>query len=106
MTIFILSFLTFKCDLNLQPTNLRFVFTKNPNLKKEFFFFFFFFFGGGGGGGGGWRGAWGWGRGIWMVRQTGPNQFAPSTSSKLGASECINVQVMSLTSSIYDHFII
>ena len=28
------------------------------------------------------------------------------TSSKLGAKQCINVQVMSLTSSDYDHFII
>ena len=36
----------------------------------------FFFCGGGGGGGGGCR---------WIHRQTGPNQFAPSTSSKLGA---------------------
>ena len=25
------------------------------------------------------------GRGRWMDRQTGPNQFAPSTSSKFGA---------------------
>ena len=41
----------------------------------------FFFWGGGGGGGGG------WGRvgGRCMDRRTGPNQFAPSTSSKLGA---------------------
>ena len=40
------------------------------------FFFYkksdFFFLGGGGGG-------------KWMDRQTGPKQFAPSTSSKLGA---------------------
>ena len=43
-----------------------------------------------------------------MDRRTGPNQFAPSTSSKLGAKQCINLQVMVLTSSIYryDHFII
>ena len=27
----------------------------------------------------------GWGRGRWMDRRTGTNQFAPSTSSKLGA---------------------
>ena len=40
-------------------------------------FFFFFFFGGGGGGGGV--------RGRLMDRQTVPNQFALSTSSKLGA---------------------
>ena len=52
------------------------------------------------------RGRGGRGRGRWMDRGTVPNQFAPSTSSKLGASQCINVQVMSLTSSIYDHFII
>ena len=45
----------------------------------------FFFLGGGGVGGvGGWR-VWGEGRGRWMDRRTGPNQFAPSTSSKLGA---------------------
>ena len=48
----------------------------------------------------------GGGRGRWMDRRTGPNQFAPSTSSKLGALQCINVQVMSLTSSMYDHLII
>ena len=30
--------LTFKCDFDLQPTNLRFFFTKNPNLKKKNFF--------------------------------------------------------------------
>ena len=51
----------------------KFFSTKIPNLKK-----FFFFFGGGGGGRGG-------GRGRWMDRRTGPIQFAPSTSSKLGA---------------------
>ena len=45
-------------------------FTKNPNL------IFFFFFGGGGGGG--------WERGRWVDSRTGSNQFAPSTSSKLG----------------------
>ena len=69
--------------------------------------------GGGRGGGGlesvnffhkesnGGRGAGGRGRWIrWMDKGTVPNQFAPSTSSKLGASQCINVQVMSLTSSI------
>ena len=33
-----------------------------------------------------------------------PKPIAPSTSSKLGTLHCINVQVMSLTSSIYDHF--
>ena len=36
----------------------------------------YFFWGGGGGGGG---------RGRWTDRRTDPNQFAPSTSSKLGA---------------------
>ena len=41
-------------------------FTKNPNLKK-----FFFFWGGGGEG----RGGVGGGRGRWMDRRTGPNQF-------------------------------
>ena len=46
-------------------------FTKNPNL------IFFFFLGGGGGGGG-------WERGRWVDSRTGSNQFAPSTSSKLG----------------------
>ena len=46
-------------------------------------------------------GVFGGGRGRWMVRRIGPNQFAPSTSSKLGAQQCINVQVMSLTSSIF-----
>ena len=46
-------------------------FTKNPNLKKKFFFF-----GGGGAAGEG---------GRWTDRQTtSQNQFAPSTSSKLG----------------------
>ena len=47
--------------------------------KKQFFFFL----GGGGGEGAGWGEA-----------QTCPNQFAPSTSSKLGAKKCITVQVM------------
>ena len=48
-------------------------FTKNPNLKNFFFE------------GGGKKGAgvvWG---DRWMDRRTGPNQFHPSTSSKLGA---------------------
>ena len=36
--------LTFKYDLDLQPTNIRFFVTKNQNL------IFFFFLGGGGGG--------------------------------------------------------
>ena len=40
----------------------------------------FIFFGGGVQGG---RGGEVWGR--WTDRLTGPNQFAPSTSSKLGA---------------------
>ena len=46
-------------------------FTKNPNFN-------FFFWGGGRRGGGGLGGRW-------MDIRTGPNQFAPSTSSKLGA---------------------
>ena len=41
---------------------------------------------GGGGGGGGVRGGGGVGSGDrWMDRRTGPKQFAPSISSKLGA---------------------
>ena len=64
------------------------------------FFFCFFFFGGGGGGGGvgGQRGVSEFlqrikikkkniflgGRGRWTDGQSGPNQFAPSPSSKLG----------------------
>ena len=71
-------------------------FHKESKSKKKFFFFFFL----GGGGGGGRAG------GRWMDRRTGPHLFAPSTFSKLGPKQCINVQVMSLTSSIYDHFII
>ena len=52
-----------------------FLFTQNPNLKRIFF-------------GGGVRGAARWCGGVggrWMDRRPGPNQFAPSTSSKLGA---------------------
>ena len=61
-----------------QPTIF---FTKNPNLKKEDFFFW----GGGDGGGSGVSGCGGGGgRGRWMDRGTVPNQFTPSTSSKLG----------------------
>ena len=41
------------------------------------------------------------GRGRSMDRRTGPYQFPPSTSSKLGAQQCINVQVMSLTCLIF-----
>ena len=79
------------------PTH-EFFFTQNPNLKKNCVC------GGegggghkeskakrnwGGGGGGGkvWWGEWGWGE-VYvdgLDRRTGPNQFAPSTSSKLGA---------------------
>ena len=44
--------------------------------------------------------------GRWTDRRAGPYQFTPSTSLKLGAKQCINVQVMALTSSIYDYFII
>ena len=46
------------------------------------------------------------GRGRSTDRRTGRNQFAPSTSLKLWAQQRINVQVMALTSSICDHFII
>ena len=46
-------------------------FTKNQNLKKKNNIFVSW----------GWRG---W-RDIWTDRRTGPNQCAPSTSSKLGA---------------------
>ena len=45
-------------------------FHKESKSKKKNFFFF-------------WRGGGGeagWGRGRWMDRRTGPNQFAPSTS--------------------------
>ena len=66
-----------QAETNLQPTNLRSFFTKNPNLKKRRIFFS----GGGGGGGGGWVVRVGVGKGY----MDGPNQFAPSTSSKLGA---------------------
>ena len=59
-----------------QKNRPKLFFTKNPNLK--FRIFFLFFWGGGGGGGG----AGGMGR--WTDRRTGPNQFAASTSSKLG----------------------
>ena len=55
-----------------------FFFTKNPNLKKKHFFL-----GGAGVGVGGGLGVGVGGR--WMDSRTGPNQFAPSTSSKLGA---------------------
>ena len=44
--------LTFNCDLDLQPTNLRFFFMQNPNLKKEKFFFWVGCMWGGGMGGG------------------------------------------------------
>ena len=53
-----------------------FCFHKESESKKKNAFFW----------GGGWdEGAGGRGRGRWMDRRTGPNQFAPSTSSKLGA---------------------
>ena len=69
--------MTFKCDLDLQPTNLRFFFTKNPNLNKKNYFFFIFLcdWGGGGVSGGG--------------LDAGPNQFAPSTSLKLGHNNAL-----------------
>ena len=47
--------LTIKCDPDLQPTDLRIFFTKNPNRKKNIFFL--------GGGGGVGRGEGGGGRG-------------------------------------------
>ena len=46
-------------------------FTKNPYIKTKFF--------------GVVVGGWGRVEGRCMDRRTGPNQFAPSTSSKLGA---------------------
>ena len=51
----------------------EFFFTKNPNLKKKIFFF------------------WWWcGGGIeWMDSRTGPNQFVPFTSSKLGHNNAL-----------------
>ena len=61
----------------------------------------------------------GWRRRIdgWINERAQTHPFAPSTCLKLGAYgpfnffevgriKMINVQVMSLTSSIYDHFII
>ena len=54
-------------------------FHKESKSKQNFFFLFV----GGGGGGGGWL--WGVGGGRWMDSRIGPNQFAPLTSSKLGA---------------------
>ena len=60
--------------------NLRNCFTKNPYLKKGKKISFLL--GGGGRPFGGVMGVWG--RGRRMDRRTGPNQFAPSTSSKLG----------------------
>ena len=70
-------------------------FYKEPKSKTFFFLFVF----GGCLGGRGCRGG-----GGMMKRQTDrPNQFASSTSLKLGAKQCINVQVMARTSSIYDH---
>ena len=54
-------------------------FHKESKSKKNFFF------GGEGGGVGDGDGELGEGRGRWMDRRTGPNQFTPSTSSKLGA---------------------
>ena len=68
--------------------------------KNVLLFFFCFFFFGGGGGGGGWgaerskriftknqnqkKNIFLGGRGRWTDGQSGPNQFAPSPSSKLG----------------------
>ena len=48
----------------------------------------------------------GWGRGRWTDIRTGPIPFAPSTSSKWGGITMNNVQVMALTGSNYDQFII
>ena len=62
---------------------IEFFFTKNQNLKKIFFSFYIFIFVWGGGRFGG-VGVGGRG-GRWMDSRTGPNQFAPSISSKLGA---------------------
>ena len=65
-------------------------FTKNQNLKKNFFL-------GGGGGGGG------------VDQQTdeqAQTNLRLQLLRSLGALQCINIQVMALTSSIYDYFII
>ena len=58
-------------------------FHKESKSTKKKKFFFFFLGGGGGGGGEGGRG------GRCMDRRTGPNQFAPSTSSKLGHNNAL-----------------
>ena len=60
-------------------------FHKESKSKKKKFFF------GGGGGGVGVLGGvcGGLGRGRWMVRRTGPIQFAPSTSLKLGHNNAL-----------------
>ena len=71
-------------------------FYEESKSKKKIFFCCFL--------GGGCGGVGGLGR-IDVQAQTNL-QFAPSTSSRLGAKQCINVQVMAVTSSIYDHFII
>ena len=66
----------------------------NPNLKYNFFFL-----GGGGGGASGGRGA--------LVRGGGGGGGVGGwTDKQAQTKQCINVQVMSLTSSVYDHFII
>ena len=70
-------------------------FIKNPNLQKKKVFFCFFS-GGGVGGGGGVDG--------WTDKQAQTNLSLGDVGSNL--QQCINVQVKSRTSSIYDHFII
>ena len=77
--------LTVKCDLGRQPTDLHFFHKESQSKKNVFFFIFFYFLGGLGGGGGGGVGGVRGGRCRWMDRGTSPNQFAPSTFSKLGS---------------------
>ena len=74
-------------------------FSKNPNLKKKIFFFL-----GGGGGGGGKGGGEGGGRGGGDLSKCIFFTMDPNLTKKSWGHN--NVQVLSLTSSIYDHFII
>ena len=93
-------------------------FSKNPNTttEKKYFFFFFFFWGGGGGGGSSGSdffykeskfnfyfglGA-GWGVGVMGV----VDGWTIAQAQTILPLQLYNVQVMSLTSSIYDYFII
>ena len=60
-------------------------FHKGSKLKKYIFFFW-------GGGGVGWDDGGGGG----VDRRTGPNQFAPSTSSKLGHNNALMYKLCKL----------